>query len=427
MKVAADSPRAEAAFCFCFVDSENFYWAGLGCWNHSVSISKMVDHVPEELIFIGDGADVAVDVWYIVSIEVSGDTIMLYIDDVLESTIIDPTFSSGVIGMRTWNSHILVDYITVTYSLPTSEPTELWWGVVVSDAGWSSPWGKYFSQAQIDLLKENGATTVRIMLNKEPWYSGDTNNVLGIPYRDYIKQLVQWCRPELKVILDLTRDGNDFSWQDKRDVIQNSQKRQSWINWGKDVVAHCKPHGIGIMNEPTTAVDFDQFYNEFVVPSIQTYRTVDSEIQVFVMQAAPPSKFEGRDIIDLPYVHIEFHVYYDPHSEYRSARDWELDYEDGNLETAKAKLWKWLDTKIGSIPKNKIFLGEVGVRMENGETTPSLPNWDVFLKDMYDYTTKKHMVGLTQYGFTKRYYLMLNPPDYTTWTTYGESWTQNNP
>ncbi|MCK4424512.1 cellulase family glycosylhydrolase, partial [Candidatus Bathyarchaeota archaeon] len=114
VKIAADSPRAEAAFCVRFADSRNFYWAGLGCWGHRVSISRMVDHVPEELIFSGDRADVAKDVWYNMSIRISGDAIVLYVNDVLELMVNDSTFTSGVVGVRAWNSHMLVDYVSVS-------------------------------------------------------------------------------------------------------------------------------------------------------------------------------------------------------------------------------------------------------------------------------------------------------------------------
>ena len=124
VKIAADSPRAEAAFCVRLGDSGNFYWVGLGCWDHRVSISRMVNHVAEELIFRGDEADIVKDVWYSVSVKVSGDMIMLYVNDVLELVAYDSTFASGVVGVRSWNSHILVDHVTVLGFEPTLTKTE---------------------------------------------------------------------------------------------------------------------------------------------------------------------------------------------------------------------------------------------------------------------------------------------------------------
>jgi aryl-phospho-beta-D-glucosidase BglC (GH1 family) len=121
VKIAADSPNVEAAFCIGLVDSGNFYWAGLGCWGHKVSISKVVDGVPQELIFSGSRAEVIKDVWYIVSIKISGSAIALYINDVLEFAIDDSTFASGAVGVRLWGSHIYTDYITVSGVASTNQ------------------------------------------------------------------------------------------------------------------------------------------------------------------------------------------------------------------------------------------------------------------------------------------------------------------
>jgi hypothetical protein len=114
VKISADSPNAEVAFCVCFVDSRNFYLAGLGCRGHRVSISRTADNVEDELIFSGDRADVAKDVWYIVSIKVSGGAIRLYVDDVLELAVNDSTLTSGEVGIRLWDSHVYADYVTVS-------------------------------------------------------------------------------------------------------------------------------------------------------------------------------------------------------------------------------------------------------------------------------------------------------------------------
>jgi hypothetical protein len=113
VKIAADSPKAEAAFIIHFVDSGNFYWAGLGCWGHKVSISSMINYIPKELAFTGDRAEVVRDVWYVVVIKISGNTIMLYVDGSLELVVNDLTFASGSVGIRTYDSHVIVDYLTV--------------------------------------------------------------------------------------------------------------------------------------------------------------------------------------------------------------------------------------------------------------------------------------------------------------------------
>jgi hypothetical protein len=121
VKIAADSPRSEVAFCFNLVDSGNFYWAGLGCWGHGASISRMLNDVPEELIFNGDRADIVNDVWYNVSVACSNGTIRLYVNGSLELTVDDANFCRGSIGIRIWNSHVIADYLTISGTQASSQ------------------------------------------------------------------------------------------------------------------------------------------------------------------------------------------------------------------------------------------------------------------------------------------------------------------
>jgi hypothetical protein len=114
IKILNDSPAAEAALCVCFANPGDLYWAGLGCWGHRVSISRIVNNVPQELTYRGDGTEVAKDVWYILSIKVSGNKISLYVNNNLELTTEDSTFATVFIGIRPWNSHTLIDYVTVS-------------------------------------------------------------------------------------------------------------------------------------------------------------------------------------------------------------------------------------------------------------------------------------------------------------------------
>jgi len=113
LKIASDSPRAEAALCFRLGDTGDFYWAGIGSWDHRVSISRMINHVGQELVFAGGIGDVAEDIWYNVSIKTADDSILLYLNNLLELSVNDTTFSGGAIGVRTMNSHVIVDNVTV--------------------------------------------------------------------------------------------------------------------------------------------------------------------------------------------------------------------------------------------------------------------------------------------------------------------------
>jgi hypothetical protein len=113
VKIAADSPAAEIAFCVDFVDSNNFYGAGLGCWDHKVSISKMINQVSEELVFGGNDTELVKNVWYNVTVEIAVGSIKLYLNNILELDTNDSTFTGGTFGIRIWNSHVLIDDIAV--------------------------------------------------------------------------------------------------------------------------------------------------------------------------------------------------------------------------------------------------------------------------------------------------------------------------
>jgi hypothetical protein len=305
------------------------------------------------------------------------------------------------------------------------------WGVVVSDTAWN-PWGSYFAEEQIGVLKELGSAVVRIMLDKKAWDDNDMSNVLGTHYPNYIKALVDLCKPELKVVLDLTLDSSmgNFSAAERLEVIMTPELRSEWISWGKTVIAYCRPDAIGLMSEPPKGlIDFDHYYDDFVIPSMLAYRSVDPNITMFVMSKPhyDLAGFFDRPLDD-PNTLYEYHIYYDPSSPHYEPREWELAYVNGDLQDARSLLYNWLDETFGPLPKARIIIGECGVRMEGDETIPSLPNWDIFLRDLYAYVKRNHLLGLIQYGFTKQNYLMLDPQTgYTALTEYGEFFAEHCP
>lgn len=316
-------------------------------------------------------------------------------------------------------------------------PSNQWWGAVVSDTAWQ-PWGYSFKDTQINIMKQSGATAVRIMLDRQAWITNDTSNVLHTSYRDYIKQLVQWAKPELRVLLDLTRDTSwgSSEWEAKTQIITNETLRSGWISWGKEVISHCQPDAIGLMNEPGgggAMTTFDYYYDNFVIPSINAYRIVDPNIRIYVMGMGfwDLIGFASRPLNDSG-VYYEYHIYYDypVDPNVASPRYYQMSqaYGEGRLAEARDYLWQYLDWKFGSIPKSKIAIAESGVIMLRDETVPSKPNWNYFMKDLYDYAKQKGMLGLYQYAFGRHYYQMLDPStQYTTLTPYGQLWAQNCP
>jgi hypothetical protein len=304
-----------------------------------------------------------------------------------------------------------------------------WWGAAVSDTGWDR-WGSFFRDAQIGIMKEAGATAVRIMLDKYPWDTKNTGNCLGIPYPDYIKQLVAWSKPELKVELELALDSRngDFAWQQKEKVLTTPSLRSEWINWGKSVIAYCKPDAICIMGEPGgggSTLTFDYYYNNFVVPSISAYRSVDQEIGIFVMGYPfyDLSGFFNKPVVNDATVYYCIHGYYNPSTDSSPV---ETAYALGDFVKGKQLLYQEMDKRLGPLPKSRVCFHEFGV--DWGVAYPDEPNWKVFSKDLYDYVSNRQMLGLFQFAFSKVTYQMIDSrTGYSKLTDYGQFWADNLP
>jgi hypothetical protein len=174
LKIAGDSEYAEASVAF-FDAPNNFYYAGLGCWGHKVSISTRVGGVLRELAFKGDVADVERDVWYVLTVEVSGGKIMLYLDGSLELSVNDSTFVSGSVGIRIWRSHVIVDYVTAIGARANANLA-----VIPDD------WGDYIHRGEItygsdpqicfldyDIVRTSGKPSIRL----SPHVEGVDNNL----------------------------------------------------------------------------------------------------------------------------------------------------------------------------------------------------------------------------------------------------------
>jgi len=123
VRILADSRTLEASLVFRFVDSSNFYWAGLGPWAHRVSIGRRVAGISLELAYAGTRSELVAGKTYLLSVKVVGNVIAFYVDGVLALTVTDTSIAAGKIGFRPYNSHIEADYAdavtpgnTVTFS-----------------------------------------------------------------------------------------------------------------------------------------------------------------------------------------------------------------------------------------------------------------------------------------------------------------------
>jgi hypothetical protein len=333
----------------------------------------------------------------------------------------------------------------VINNVPNSDVDEsrvLWWGVVSGSTAWGAD---FVTPSQIGLVADAGATSIRIMLDKNDWA---TNSVFGgQSYKDYIKTLVDSGHGRnLNVVLDLCRDsgtswGADFDLKGKDEVITNSVKRQEWIEWGKDVISYCKPDAIGIMNEPRGGgTTFDYYYANFVLPSISAYKSAAqsvgiSNFKIFVMPYpfSDAYRLAGTSIISDSSVIVELHLYYDPfitgHPDYVSACN---SFYSGDIAAGVSFLNNYLNYKLEGLPLDKVNLAEVGVFRNSDHLWATDPSseygeWREFMNAVYDYAYTNGLHGLHQYQLAGNIYTILTPYTFDNYTTYGKIWADNVP
>jgi len=120
VRIATDSINLEASLVFRYIDDANFYWAGLGPYNHRVSICKYVGGTPSELAFAGLDTELVAGQTYELTVKVVGSVIELYVDGVLTLTVNDTSHPVGAVGFRSYNSHMEVDFADVVAICPTN-------------------------------------------------------------------------------------------------------------------------------------------------------------------------------------------------------------------------------------------------------------------------------------------------------------------
>jgi hypothetical protein len=107
-----------AGIVFRYIDSNNYYWAGIGDWGNRYGISKVVGGVYSEIIGSGTSSSNGAGT-YTLEVVAQGSTITLYINGVPVLTTTDSTFSFGAIGLRTFGTTIQVGSLSASTIVPT--------------------------------------------------------------------------------------------------------------------------------------------------------------------------------------------------------------------------------------------------------------------------------------------------------------------
>ena len=106
--INAGFAKNESSIVIRYVDANNFYWMGIGCWGHQYSIGRMLNGAPVEIASYGLESDVQQGVTYILNAAANGNVLTLFVNDTQVLQITDSSFYSGAFGIRTFNSSIQV-------------------------------------------------------------------------------------------------------------------------------------------------------------------------------------------------------------------------------------------------------------------------------------------------------------------------------
>ncbi|GAH44568.1 unnamed protein product, partial [marine sediment metagenome] len=107
----------ESQIVFRYVDSQNYYFAGIGAWGYKAGIGRIVNGVATRLAETGNPGyvDINLDQWYDLRIRVAGSTFTLYVDGEEVCVGEDTTLGYGEIGLRgrysdvVWDSYVVLD------------------------------------------------------------------------------------------------------------------------------------------------------------------------------------------------------------------------------------------------------------------------------------------------------------------------------
>lgn len=273
VKIAADSPRLEGAIAFGLIKFDTFYWAGLGCWRHETSISKMNHGVPQELIFNGNETSIFKDVWYVITIKVSSDTMTLSINNSLELTLKNSSFANGkgFIGIRPYDSHLFIDYISVSgfASLEDTQSKRLYAdGTKLRDASGREVYlksvaihvserrdekGLFWTIEDVKRIKNAGGNCIELHSELISSWMWNVNQINEDYFFKWLDREVSWCeKEEIYCIVNLRDFGSKEDWMRTEEFLP------SWL-W----------KGLYPYSYPLTEEQANQVIMDFYDPNVQ--------------------------------------------------------------------------------------------------------------------------------------------------------------
>jgi hypothetical protein len=100
--------KNESSIVIRYVDANNFYWMGVGCWGHQFSIGRTLNGVPMEIASSNSDSNVQLGVTYTLRAVANDNILTLYVNENQVLQIADNSFSSGAFGIRTFDSSMQV-------------------------------------------------------------------------------------------------------------------------------------------------------------------------------------------------------------------------------------------------------------------------------------------------------------------------------
>lgn len=294
------------------------------------------------------------------------------------------------------------------------------------------PFPRIFGPDQINIAKRSGSNILFMALDKQKWVTNTTDNLLGIPFRNYLQQLRNWCSPEIKVVASLHTDSSftSFGTAEKTQTIRDPTLRAEWIQWATEVAFQLNLDGLAPMDEPprtigTEPMTFDEYYS-FITEVIDACQTVNSGL-VPVLWGQPHWSLAGfatKPVLTrYPNALFIKTVYYNPLYEQYPYVDpefyaWENAYYKGRIEEGKQLLYDWMDREYGYVN----YRGIPSVGSVNYDA-----NWLIAMQHIYQYC-RTRLRGFVQWTMGARVeWNLLDINDYAKLSDIGRLWQTNLP